>query len=435
LASQTLAEGGGQIVQQASAPTSPTSPNPSRDAAVALVLGAVVAVGYAFLNEHLGRRVYTREDAISAARVPVLATLPAGRPWRPRTRSSDADGPRTDERAYEASRELRSALIARGLGETVGSLLIFSAEPRQGATSTVVDLGVACANAGMRTVLVAADLRDRYVDSLFGSDQQPGLIDVLTSGGGMREALRKVVGKTEVNNLTLLPGGIADNGTRDPLASPRLALVLRELCRSANVVLIASPPLSEGADASILARHADAAVLAVRTRSARTSAIRHAAGILEDLHVPLIGLVLRDVGPLGEGSKVALPSSEPVEGSSVAPLSSEPVEDPSVAPASPADTGELHPRRRIHPDDVAEPQIQGDEGPEPELHDEDVPEPQQDPQPEDLVVDWNFPSLLPPAREEKEDAEPRRDLVPRIATQDAPPSGNGSERAGERRPN
>lgn len=328
-ADRALAGGGGQIVQRAAAPSSPSSPHPIRDAWIGLVLGVILGVGFCFFKEHLGRRVYTREDAVRAARAPVLASLPGmghrpslldalldARWWRPRPDASGASprrGSLVDERVYEASRVLRAALTAHGLGGSVRRLAVLSAEPHQGEVPTLVGLGVASASAGMRTIIVAADIKDREVDALFGAEHAPGLTDILMSDAGVREPVRAVLGKTPVEDLMLLPAGTADHGTRDPLASPKLELVLKEFNRSAAVVLIASAPLSEGADATILAGHADAAVLVVRMRSARASAVRHAAEMLGDLEVPLLGIILQDAGRLDEPSRAAWPRSrEPI---------------------------------------------------------------------------------------------------------------------------
>src|SRR4029453_8325905 len=68
----------------------------------------------------------------------------------------------------------------------------------------------------------------------------------------------------------------------------------------ADVELIAAPPFSAGADAILLARQADAAVLAIRLRSTRESMGRQALAQLKDLGVPLLGLVLSDVGRMNE---------------------------------------------------------------------------------------------------------------------------------------
>jgi capsular exopolysaccharide synthesis family protein len=311
VAGQTASAGGGEVVLRAFPPPGPSSPKPIRDGAVGAMLGALLGVGLAFLREYTDRRIRTRDDAAQASGAPVLATTPhlegfargtrarlARRGRRRRSsRSPGNEGPEQlvsirepDSPITDGYRALRASLISQGLGVRVRCLLVASVDPVEGATSTVADLGVNCARAGLSTVLIAAHFGRPGLHSYFRCPNDIGLAEVLRGEVTLQESLFQA----DMENLHVLPAGHGGATMSDLLLSPRLHETLIMASSLAKAVIIDAPPIAAGGDAALFARHADASILVVRANVVRPGPVSRAASVLRQAGAPLLGVMLLD---------------------------------------------------------------------------------------------------------------------------------------------
>lgn len=169
-----------------------------------------------------------------------------------------------DEELAEAFRRLRSLLPeVTGLrrDEARGaSLLLTGANPKEGTTAVACGLAIAMAETGARVLLVDANLRSPGVGRYLSMESSPGLADVLAG----RVAVTDVLQDPLDGRLTVLPPG---DHLRDPgevLASPSLGATLRGLTERFDIVLVDAPPLHGVADAAVLSKVTDGALLVVR---------------------------------------------------------------------------------------------------------------------------------------------------------------------------
>ena len=170
------------VIEPAVAVLEPTSPNVLLNVLLALFAGLLIGVGAAFLIDYLDDSVKTTEDAAEITGSPVLGRIPR---LRELPRGDPAYSlvtlayPRSG--AAEAFRVLRTNLEFSGVRAPVRMIVVTSAMPREGKTTVAMNLAVAFAQNGRRTLLVDADLRRPGVHEVFRVDQAPGLTDLLRS--------------------------------------------------------------------------------------------------------------------------------------------------------------------------------------------------------------------------------------------------------------
>ena len=302
--------GGGSILTPAELPEGPVSPQPLRTGALALVLGALLGVGLAFLRDHVDDVIRDEPDFRRATGGrPVLGRIPT---W------TDPDGGdrlatmvEPTSFASEAYRELsagvRFLLVAHGdkaAREAAGddgplsrSIMLASATAGDGKTSTAANLAVAAARVGLRTVLVDADLRRATVARRFGLGRTTGLSDVLLSGGRLRDHVIAV----GVDNLRVLPAGTIPPNPTELLASPAMRALERELLGRADLVIYDTPAVLAVPDALELGRQVDLAILVARTGKTGRRELAAAIERLEQVGTDVAGSILNGMDEKTDG--------------------------------------------------------------------------------------------------------------------------------------
>ena len=282
------------VVAEAQVPESPAS-RAELALAAGPLLGLLLGLGLAGLLELIGDKVRTTKQVRDVTGLEVLGIL-------------EGPGERAPGAAAvpsEAVRRLRTNLLAalRRQGHT--SVLL--TEPSRGTASAgaAIDLATGLVEAGLRTLLVDADLRRSAVTSRLGLSAAPGLHEVVRGSASARTAVR-ACGEPGLMVLT------AGSPTRDPgevLASPRLAALLAEVEESFDVVLVHSAPVLPDADAGVLSTQVQATLVVVDSRSTTRGELRRAMAALQLADAQLIGVVIAGAG----GEEAAPPGVRPAE--------------------------------------------------------------------------------------------------------------------------
>ena len=166
--------------------------------------------------------------------------------------------------------------------------MITSALPGEGKTMVAANLGIAFAEAGVRTLVVDTDLRRGRLHRLFGYRRAPGLGDVLAGEMPAEKAIRP----TPRENLYVMNAGKAPEPGGDPLASEALAKTIAQLRDSLDLVILDAPPVLGLLATGILAPHTDAAVLVISGAQFSPNAVGAAVEILRGSGVKLRGFVV-----------------------------------------------------------------------------------------------------------------------------------------------
>lgn len=191
----------------------------------------------------------------------------------------------------EAFRVLRSNIQFAAVDRPLRSIMITSAGPGEGKSTTLANLGVALAQSGARVALVDADLRRPRLHGFFRLGRGMGLSTVVLGRQKLGEALQE----TQIENLRLLAAGPLPPNPSELLASESFVQVLGELGAEHDYVLVDAPPVIAVADASIIAARVDGVLLVVQLgRVPKPMALR-AKEQLRNARANLLGVVLTGV--------------------------------------------------------------------------------------------------------------------------------------------
>jgi polysaccharide biosynthesis transport protein len=332
----------GRILKPADLPTSRSAPSHTRDALLAVVVGLALGIGTAFVRERLDDPIRGQDELEARAAAPVLGFIPSAG-WQRALRTT---GHVTAE-ATEAFRALRVRLLHAVGDRDLMSIVVTSSLAGEGKTSVTANLAVALAESGKRVVIVAADLRRPHLQTYFqGSDH-----DVLTEVLPGKRQHEIAVSTTGTENLWVLHIG-RETKLLDPseyLGSESMIRLLAELRKTADFVLIDTPPLLSTSDVVAVAPLADAILMIVDPHLARRSTLEQARHELDRLEVPVLGVVVNKHDPSkfrGYGFGYEIYGDYQQRGSSTAPsrrlraIPADP-EHGAVVSSDERDTGDL----------------------------------------------------------------------------------------------
>lgn len=263
----------------------PVSPQPGRNVAVASVIGLLVGAAGAVGRELLDTTVRGAEALGAVTGVPVLAVVP----YDARAARSPlvlTDDPRCAR--VEAFRHLRTNLRFVEADRSAGVMVVTSALPEEGKSTTAVNLAIASAESGRRTLLIDADLRRPRAAAYLGLEDAVGLSNVLAGQVLVRQALQPW-GR---HQLEVLASGSIPPNPSELLGSRAMTDLLGQLRRQFDVIVIDTSPLLPVTDAAVLAAAADGALLVARSGRTSQTQILTALASLRAVQARVLGCVL-----------------------------------------------------------------------------------------------------------------------------------------------
>ncbi|MGH9403067.1 MAG: GumC family protein [Terriglobia bacterium] len=300
-----------RIVDAAIVPKGPVKPRVPLNLALGLILGLCLGVGLAFFQEYLDKTLKTSDDVERLLRLPSLGILPKfalnGHGLQDGLKSEESEGKliplgangnghhapaiQTAPDAAEAFRSLRTSILLSA-SPVPKLLLITSALPSEGKTTTALNLGATLASLNTNVVVVDCDMRRPAVHRSAGVENKPGFVQCLTGHVKLEDAVLPVPG---VPNLSVIPCGPIPPNPAEILSSHVTGELLRKLREMFEFVLVDSPPILSVADSRILATLTDAAILVTRAHSTPYDVVRRARSLLYGANSRILGVALNDV--------------------------------------------------------------------------------------------------------------------------------------------
>jgi capsular exopolysaccharide synthesis family protein len=272
------------VVDAAVVPTSPVSPRPKLNLAVGLFAGLLVGSLLALLLEALDRSVKGPTQLGELAQGPVLGIIPRlGNAAR--LPISTLEQPLTP--SAESYRALRTAIHFIDPDQPLQTILITSAGPDEGKSTTAAHFAVALAQSGERVVLVDGDLRRGSLYDLFGLPSGAGVTSVVTGAASLDDVLQSWQELLPVMGTGPLPPNPAEI-----LGSQAMAAMLEHLREMADVVVIDAPPVLPVTDAVALSTQVDGVVLVARDSRTNRHSIVEARRRLDGVGANVVGCVL-----------------------------------------------------------------------------------------------------------------------------------------------
>jgi len=199
--------------------------------------------------------------------------------------------------ASEAFRTLRTNIQFAGLDQPCRTILVTSAGPEEGKTTSAANFGVVTAQAGSRVCVVDSDLRRPTLHRLFKLSNTRGLTTALVEGLSFAE----VAQPTTVPNLSILTSGPLPPNPAELVGSHRMREGLQAATESFDLVLCDSPPLMAVGDASALAALCDGVVFVIRAGKTPNDVLRRVVDQIESVKGRILGVVLNRVDPRRDG--------------------------------------------------------------------------------------------------------------------------------------
>lgn len=305
------AEGGQvEVLDLAGVPATPLNDRTAPIVALGALMGLVIALGLGYLRDNFRPVIREASDLEQVVPVPILAYIPKIVPRRISAPARDLEPGRrssapqlsaatgtdlvvfADTRSLgaEAYRTLRTNLLFSAAVKSMQRVVVTSAGPGEGKSTTASNVAVAFAQQGHRVALVDCDLRRPRLSEVFGIPREPGLTNVLIGGAASGAALHR----TKVEMLTVVPSGTIPPNPAELLGSAGMEQFLSELQRDFDLVVIDTPPLLVASDASIVGRGADGVILVVRAGRTDRTSVQMAAQQLGSVGARIIGTVLND---------------------------------------------------------------------------------------------------------------------------------------------
>ncbi len=294
-----------RIIDAARVPTSPSEPNIPRNLSFALVLGVISGVGLAFLLENMDNTVRTPEQAQAISGLPSLGMIPLGS----KSANHGATGKRLaltaskevvetvtlvrpQSQMAESYRALRTSLLLSNLGAPPKVIVVTSARPQEGKTTTSINAAIVLAQKGVRVLLVDADLRRPSIHKTLGMGPGSGLSNVLTGSATVQQTIAT---SPILPNLFIMPAGTPPPNPAELLASSNMRDLLAELREQFDHIVIDTPPTLSVTDAVVLSPRADATILVIRSGQTTKPALRRARDILMQVNAHVAGVLLNAV--------------------------------------------------------------------------------------------------------------------------------------------
>jgi capsular exopolysaccharide synthesis family protein len=283
-------------------PLRPVFPDLRMNGLLAFLFSLLLGMGAAVFADHLDNSIRDPEQVERDLKTNVLGSLPIVRSWHDKlplvSRSSDGkalvrSGRHTGQISAfeEAVRTLRDSILLSDLGRRPRSLLITSATPREGKSTTAVHLAVAHSSQGRRTLLIDADLRRPGIHDRFSLTNERGLSTVAAGNAEWREMLQTPEALPDLHILTA--------GPASRRAADRLGTVLEKLLAEAeagyDLVIVDSPPLLGFAEPLQIASVVDGVVVIALAGHTNRNAVGSVISSLKRLKANVIGVALNEV--------------------------------------------------------------------------------------------------------------------------------------------
>ncbi len=273
-------------------PGAPVSPNKTLNLILGTLMGLLAGVGIAFVLEYLDDTIQTKDDLEKITDVALLGVIP-----RIEGRSSDTQAKdlyafrQPKSTVSEAFRGVRTALTMRAHGTRNRVLALTSAGPREGKSTTVINLATVLAYASRRTLIIDADLRKPRVHKSFGIDNVAGLTNVIVGDVDPREHCVA----TDVPGVDVLPSGPIPPNPSELLGSERMRDVITALREHYDHIIIDTPPIGAVTDAAVLGTIVDGVVLVVHAGKTRAGIVQRGLEQMRYISAPIEGVILNNL--------------------------------------------------------------------------------------------------------------------------------------------
>ncbi|PKB19299.1 capsular exopolysaccharide synthesis family protein [Novosphingobium kunmingense] len=282
------------IIDKAEAPDGPSSPKLLKNLLIGLIVGLGLAGALLFVRDQFDDSIRVPEDVETKLALPLLGVIPKAQDGDPKTALADPKSPMS-----EAYNSLRGSLLYSTTEGLPRVMLVTSAQPSEGKTTSSQAIAAGFARMGKRVLLIDADMRRPSLHRRTGIDGDRGLSTLLTS----HEPLAAAIVPSGNDNLSFLMAGPVPPSPTELLSTARIEQILEEAAAAYDVVVIDSPPILGLADAPLISALVDGVVFVVEADRNRRGSLKTSLRRLRAMRPLLLGAVLTKFDPLKAGNR------------------------------------------------------------------------------------------------------------------------------------
>ncbi|WP_419876212.1 CpsD/CapB family tyrosine-protein kinase [Candidatus Pristimantibacillus sp. PTI5] len=191
----------------------------------------------------------------------------------------------------ESYRALRTNIEFSSIDEKLQVLMVSSAGPGEGKSTTITNLAVTFAQSEKKVVLIDADLRKPTAHHTFSISNRWGLSSVISQ----QSSLEEVIQVTDIPSLDVITSGAIPPNPAEMMGSKRMTAIIDQLRGMYDIILIDTPPLLAVTDAQIVATKSDGVILVVDQGKVKRDIAGKAVKNLEGVNARILGVVLNNV--------------------------------------------------------------------------------------------------------------------------------------------
>lgn len=289
------------VVEPAEIPLFPIRPRIFLNSLLATIVGAMVALAFVFAVEFLDDRIRSARDLQIASELPLFGAVgiipikgneqQLGIPDESLITVREPRNPLS-----EAYRGIRTGLQFAGIDHAAKTLMVTSAMPGEGKSTTAANLAVVLAQSGFKVAIIDADMRKPNIHKIFRIASRPGIVDAILAN---ENSPLRFSPERKIKNLRIMPVGKRPPNPAELLGSKRMKNLIERLKAEVDYIVMDAPPVLAVTDAQILGGLVDQVLLVVRHGTDRAAVVR-ALDSLRMVDAPVVGTVLNRIERSGD---------------------------------------------------------------------------------------------------------------------------------------
>ncbi|MFA5032943.1 MAG: polysaccharide biosynthesis tyrosine autokinase [bacterium] len=265
------------IVEYATPPVIPETPNPKMNMLLGLIFGFGLAVAGLFVKEYLDPSIKEIED-VERAKIPIIGAVP----FSSSPIVKDSISP-----LAEAYNKLRVNLKFSKAGTKLRSVVISSCNAGEGKSTVSSNIGIIYAKMDVKTIIIEADLRKPSLHKIFKIHSKIGLSNYLVSEVEEKE----IIQSTHEENLSIIPAGHIPPNPGELIDSERMRTLVSGLKERYDIVIIDSPPLVSCADGFLLGTIADGVIVVIELGKTQRAALSQMVSSFKSTGASFLGVI------------------------------------------------------------------------------------------------------------------------------------------------